>query len=302
MARVGRAHEDFRFRQNAPRAEVRSANTVLNGRVRRYHDPGFCTTLSVKSVIAGRAVYETPHSRYDVDPDRVVILAEGQEYSLDIRPRPRTETLAVFFQPGFVEHVAAARGRSLSQQLDDPVPELPALDFCERSYRKSGPLARALGTLHRTVRTAAGDPLALETAFYEVAEALLAARGDDEREIASIDAVREATRAELYRRLHWARDYIESCFAEAPSVCELARVACLSPYHFQRSFRALFGLPPGEYVQRKRMAVAARLLREASLSVTAVAAAVGYASLGTFSARFRRSFGVSPLAWRRRRN
>jgi AraC-like DNA-binding protein len=52
-------------------------------------------------------------------------------------------------------------------------------------------------------------------------------------------------------------------------------------------------------VTELRLARAARRLAATDASVTEICLAVGFESLGSFSARFRRSFGASPAAWRR---
>lgn len=289
----------FRFLCNPGRDLVRSANTVLNGRPRRYHDPGFQTTLSLKSVVRGAAWYETRHTRYRVTPDSVVVLNHGQQYALDVYPRAPTETLAVFFQPGFVEHVAAASAHSAEELLDEPDPAVAPLDFCERSHAVGERLRAALAALHRAIATPGHEPMRLEQPFFSLAEQLLALRGHDRRETEALASLRASTRHELFRRLHHARDYLESCFGDPLSVADLAGIACLSPYHFQRSFREAFGVSPGRYLQRKRLDVAAHLLATTDRAITAIALDVGYTSPGTFSARFRRQHGASPRTWRR---
>jgi AraC-like DNA-binding protein len=79
----------------------------------------------------------------------------------------------------------------------------------------------------------------------------------------------------------------------------MARAALASPAHFSRAFAAAFGIPPGRYLQERRITRAAFLLRETPLPVTEIALAVGFRSLGTFSSTFSRLMGISPRAYRR---
>jgi len=53
-----------------------------------------------------------------------------------------------------------------------------------------------------------------------------------------------------------------------------------------------------QFVQRRRLDVARRLLLETEDEVTSVCLAVGFESLGSFSALFKRRFGVSPRRFR----
>lgn len=80
----------------------------------------------------------------------------------------------------------------------------------------------------------------------------------------------------------------------------LARVAGVSKFHFVRTFEATYGETPIRYLVRRRIERAQDLLRGANLTVTEVCMAVGFASLGSFSSRFRALVGESPTAYRDR--
>ena len=95
--------------------------------------------------------------------------------------------------------------------------------------------------------------------------------------------------ATLLPHLRRARDHIDRHFAEPLDVDALARVANISPSHFVRSFSAAFGETPIRYLTRRRIERAQDLLRHANLTVTEVCTAVGFASLGSFSAQVPRA-------------
>jgi len=101
------------------------------------------------------------------------------------------------------------------------------------------------------------------------------------------------------RRLLRARDAMDRAYAEPLDVSAVAAVAHISPAHFSRSFRDVFGETPHRYLQRRRVERAMFLLRETDRSVTDICLDVGFTSLGTFSRTFREIVGQSPLAYRR---
>jgi AraC family transcriptional regulator len=80
---------------------------------------------------------------------------------------------------------------------------------------------------------------------------------------------------------------------------EMARIAYLSPFYFNRTFRKLTGLPPRRFHTALRIAAAKRLLLTTDFSVTEVCLEVGYQSLGTFTTHFHELVGVSPRELRR---
>jgi AraC-like DNA-binding protein len=102
------------------------------------------------------------------------------------------------------------------------------------------------------------------------------------------------------RRLLRARDTIDRAYASPLDVAALARVAHVSPAHFARQFRIVFGETPHRYLQRRRIERAMELLRDTERPVTAVCLDVGFASLGTFSRTFSAVVGESPSAYRER--
>jgi len=104
---------------------------------------------------------------------------------------------------------------------------------------------------------------------------------------------------DLNRRLLRARDAIDRAYAERLDVPAIAAVAHISPAHFSRCFREVFGETPHRYLQRRRVERSMFLLRETDRSVTEVCFAVGFSSLGTFSRTFHQIVGESPSAYRR---
>jgi len=100
------------------------------------------------------------------------------------------------------------------------------------------------------------------------------------------------------RRLLRARDAMDRAYAEPLDVKAVAAVAFVSPAHFSRSFRAVFGETPHRYLQRRRVERSMFLLRETDRSVTDICFDVGFTSLGTFSRTFTRIVGETPSGYR----
>lgn len=90
------------------------------------------------------------------------------------------------------------------------------------------------------------------------------------------------------------------CVDEESSIPEVARAAGLSPYHFIRLFKAVFGETPHRCRVQARLARAKYLLTMGDYSVTRVCMEVGFSSLGSFSMLFLRRVGLSPSAYKRK--
>jgi AraC-like DNA-binding protein len=86
--------------------------------------------------------------------------------------------------------------------------------------------------------------------------------------------------------------------ADPFSLSEMARTACISPFHFDRIFHDITGIPAVQFLYALRIEAAKRLLLTTSLSVTDVCYEVGYNSIGTFTSRFTQLVGLSPRHFR----
>jgi AraC-like DNA-binding protein len=81
---------------------------------------------------------------------------------------------------------------------------------------------------------------------------------------------------------------------------ELARAAAMSRTSFAERFRTVTGLPPLTCLNRWRMLLAQRALRDGDVRVRSPALELGYASESAFSTAFKREVGESPLRYRYR--
>ena len=79
---------------------------------------------------------------------------------------------------------------------------------------------------------------------------------------------------------------------------KMASLACMSPYHFNRTFRQVTGLPPRRYLGALRFEAAIKKLLETDSSIIDICMDVGYNSLGTFVRRFSDTMGMSPRRFR----
>ncbi|HLO36269.1 MAG TPA: helix-turn-helix transcriptional regulator [Candidatus Deferrimicrobium sp.] len=95
----------------------------------------------------------------------------------------------------------------------------------------------------------------------------------------------------LLPALRRARDLIDRDYALPLDLAMMSREAGYSRFHFARAFATAYGETPRSYLTRRRIERAKTLLRTANLSVTEICLLVGFESLGSFSSRFRDSWG-----------
>jgi AraC-like DNA-binding protein len=85
-----------------------------------------------------------------------------------------------------------------------------------------------------------------------------------------------------------------------PTLDSLADAAGLSVRHFTRRFRDAFGIPPIEFLDRKRLSLAQQMLAYESAAVGEVAERMGFSSPAVFSRWFANLANETPTAYRSR--
>jgi AraC family transcriptional regulator len=93
-------------------------------------------------------------------------------------------------------------------------------------------------------------------------------------------------------------EYIHAHLAEPLTLSELAGLLQMSQAHFIRAFRHTLGCTPHQYLIQCRIEQAKVLLTTPWVSISAVAAQVGFQTHSHFTMLFRKLTGVSPTAYR----
>ncbi|HEX6161125.1 MAG TPA: AraC family transcriptional regulator [Thermoanaerobaculia bacterium] len=188
------------------------------------------------------------------------------------------DPLTVVFHPPSHQHldeIGAADSRMVSvevrRELFDEY-DLPLPPLAPQSFAAS----RALLGLYRAAREGALTPSDVECVTIELL-------GD----AAKMPHVPDAAPAWLIRVMEMLDELPES-----PRVADLAREANVHPVHLARVFRRHLRITPGQYLQRRRLRLALRLLGTRPLSDVALAS--GFADQSHLTRAMRATLGETP--------
>src|SRR5262245_17730321 len=78
------------------------------------------------------------------------------------------------------------------------------------------------------------------------------------------------------------------------SVNDMSSLGFMSPFHFNRVFHQMTGIPPGLFQSALRFEAAKRLLLTTTMSVAEVCGELGFLSTGTFARQFKTRVGTTP--------
>lgn len=229
--------------------------------------------VSVAAVVSGTFQYRTRQGRATMTPGALLLGNAGACFECGHEHGVGDRCFSFRFEPGWFENVAASvRG---VRRADFPAPRLAASD--------------ALMCLIVEVETSRGDAFALEEVALRMAGA--AVLGQERASPRSSSARDERRISEVIR-------LVEGNPGGLLTLAGLARTAAMSPYHFLRTFRAVAGVTPHQFILRQRMRQAAVRLRHTADPVADIAFDSGFGDISTFNRRFHRIMGMPPRAWR----
>jgi AraC-like DNA-binding protein len=262
----------------------------------------FAGALSIKHMLRGSATWSAAGRRFRVEGASFLVLNHGTVYTMEREASEPTRSFCPFFARGYVAAATRALCAGDAALLDAPDAPSPELELPEQIHSvDAAPVLAPLRSLAGAIQSGAASGLGVESAFVELASALALTRDGVARERARVPALRASTRGELHARLQRGRERMHAGLQERLGLAEIARAAGVAPHHFHRAFRSVYGVTPHRYLTRLRLERAARLLAVTDWSVTEICAQVGFESLGSFSALFRRELGRAPSEVRKNR-
>ena len=242
------------------------------------HD-GMCIAI----VTSGTFTYRTTQGTAVLAPGAALLGNHGHCFECGHEHGIGDHCLSFRFSPEFVESVIAELPGA--RQLAFTLPNLP-------------PLPQLIPLVADAVAAREGSDTA---SFEELALSLVAKVG------VALTGMSASARANPFARHPTHRDQrrvtdalrrIEAQCDQPLSLQQLAGDVAMSPYHFLRTFRAVAGMAPHQFLLHTRLQRAAVRLRCSGDTICAIALEAGFSDLSTFNRRFRRLLGASPGAYR----
>jgi AraC family transcriptional regulator len=239
-------------------------------------------SFAMAAVLEGSFQYRCDNGRALLYPGAVMLGNLGACYECGHDHGSGDRCISLHFSPALFEEIAASKAGSSRFRFTAAM--LPALKPLNRPMAELAALAAnsAAGD-----RGGTPDRMAVEELAIDMAEAVIGA-------VAGGDARAAAASPADSRRISRVLRHIERHAAEPLDLAGLAAVACMSKYHFLRSFRRITGVTPHQYLLGLRLRRAAERLCSSRDPVSTIAYDTGFGDLSTFNAGFRAQFGASP--------
>lgn len=100
-------------------------------------------------------------------------------------------------------------------------------------------------------------------------------------------------------RIRMLKQILDTRYAEPLNLDRLAQELHLSKFRLAKEFKRQYGIPPIEYLLKRRVQEACRLLCGTDLTVTGIGGRVGIGNTPYFIQIFKRTVGLTPLNYRK---
>jgi AraC family transcriptional regulator len=238
----------------------------------RDHDAEELTTAnSVALVLSGTFIVRDRHGTSLLSEGSYFLASAGHCFACSHRHGEGDRCLSFRYEPELFDRIARDAGAS---------PEF--------AHNRLAPV-RPLAPLTARARRAMAQPALMDEIAIELAGTAIELAGRESS--SSAPSPHEGRMTEVLR-------YMAEHSAAPHTVAGLASMAKLSPYHFLRSFKAVTGVTPHQWLLRARLRDAAEKLAATRVPVTDIALDVGFDDLSNFTRTFHAEFGASPRQYR----
>jgi len=114
----------------------------------------------------------------------------------------------------------------------------------------------------------------------------------------SARAIGEGSAAHAPAWLRRVREALEDTYLQAPSLADLAAIAGVHPVHLSREFRKHYQSTIGEFIRKRRIEHACKLLATSETALSEIALACGFSDQSHFCAMFKGHTGLTPAKFR----
>lgn len=224
---------------------------------------------------------------YELEPFDLLIIPPGELHELFAPPMGKRIILqfdgtmfhdlkgfnTIFHMYYPCVHIEKARMRGLSKELEEIIKKISREYFSSKPLREAAAYADLIQFFIILNRNYIGNNDALVSVKHQ-------------KQHQYIDEVFKVCQ------------YMDNHFAEPIVIDDLAELVGFSKFHFLRIFKQVMHVTCYDYLIRRRLVEAKRLLTEPEMSITQVAMHSGFASLATFNRVFKAKNHCTPTEYK----
>lgn len=294
-------HSNVGFDEQLHFSKFKKHNIIFNALSTYGHCDNHVGCLSFKTVLKGEEWYGIKNHRLAVRPGQFLILNDDQNYSCNINKGVPVRTLSVFFKREFASSVFRDTLNSEEYLLDNAfVDEEKNPEFFQTLCSVGPELKIQLGNLTSSLEKSGFNDETMEEHLIFLLHYLIRTHRTESIRSKNVSALKPSTKAELYKRLCVAKDFLHSYYMTDIDLDMISAASCLSVPQLIRQFKSVFHATPHQYLISIRMQYAAELLESTEKPIYEIAWSCGFENISAFCRAFKSEYGVPPNGLRRK--
>lgn len=238
-------------------------------------------------LLTGKRVYFIKDTTYSVDAGDVVFIDKHEVHKTLQAAEPEHERIVIHFDDRFVREAFPQHAHLLLSPFGSRSPVV----------RLSSANREQLDHLIRRIL----DELCNKPAGYElfISQAITNLLLICSRHVSDSPQPEPIYVSPIYRKISEVVRYLNANYGQAIRIQDLSERFFISPYYLSRIFKEVTGFTLIDYLNLTRVKEAQRLLRETSLSITEIAASVGFENFSHFGKMFKKITRTSARDYRK---
>ena len=293
-------HSKPGFDEKSHFSQFKKHNIVFNALSRYSVCDYHVGCLSFKTVFTGEEWYGIGNRQIAVRPGKFLVMNDKQAYSSRIDCGENTRGIAIFFKNEFASAVFQDLIYNAESMLDNPFSISPINpEFFQTLNNLTPELYIKLRDLISCLNCFGFNSCMVDEYLVFILHYLIKTHVSGLDQASNINAVKQSTRIELYKRLCVAKDFLESSYMDQVSLDTICSLSCLSIPQLIRQFKAVFHITPHQYLIRTRLTRAADLLRHTNNPIHEITWSCGFENVSAFCRAFKSIYGVQPAQYRK---
>lgn len=274
-------------------------NVILNVTTNSAYRPEILGPLSIFMNLSGESICRVSNHSVKIPESSYFLTNAKDYYTLEIESEKNIKTFNIHFGESFVENIFKDLIQPSDKLITDPFhTALSPINFYSKLYPKTVGLKAIILKIFNHQKEDHYPALLFEEHLSELAFYLLHSHREVLKEIEKLPYTKQSTKTEIFKRVNFAVDYMQSFYLNDLTLEELSSTACMSKFHFLRLFKIIFQRTPYQFIIELRLNKAKELLLNTDIPINLIATTLNFENLSSFSRLFYQRHKIYPNKFR----
>lgn len=246
----------FNIDSGSSKASLFGEGQFICSSLQEFYKETAASPLSIKLVLSGQENYKVNQKRYTVEKGNYLIVNKNTTLETSVASKKQVNGLCIYPPEALIQDAIHTNRLNESERLDHWNNIDHTHLFTEKLYHIKENTTGAF--LERYIpqfleHHHLGKRLPMDDFYMGLAQVMANSQLKINHQLKNLEVSNKQTEEELFRRVSIIREYIRFNYSQSISLDEMAQEACLSKYHFMRSFKKIYGISPYQYLLECRL-------------------------------------------------